>query len=87
MRREVAILRAFTVSFEKVIKNCFLLLAAFPGLIVTLCTVASLKVPAMIVYEWATKVLHTELFPQDNIADLNAGITSIVLFSQEKSLL
>ena len=49
--------------FEKVIKSCLLLLAALPALIDLFCTVASLKVPAMIVYDVATKVLDTELFP------------------------
>ena len=38
----------------------------------------------MIVFEVETKVLDTEKFPQHNIADLNAGITIIVLFSQQK---
>ena len=47
-------------------------------------TVASLKVPVMIVYDVATKVLDTELFPQHTIANLNSGITFTVLFSQEK---
>ena len=64
-------LRAFTVGFGKV-KTLF-------------CIVASLKVPAMIAYDVATKVLDTELFPQYTIADLNSGIT-FVLFSQEKPL-
>ena len=50
------------------------------------CTVASLKVPALIVYDVATKILNIEFFPQHNIADLNSGITFIVLFSQEKPL-
>ena len=79
-------LRAFTVGFQKVLKSCLLLLVVLPGLIDTLCTVASLKVPAMIIYDVATKVLGTEVFPQHNIADLNSGITFIVLLSQEKSL-
>ena len=35
----------------------------------------------MIVYDVVTKVIDTELFPQHNIADLNSGITLIVLFS------
>ena len=38
----------------------------------------------MIFYDVATKELDTELFLQYNIADLNSGITLIVLFSQEK---
>ena len=50
-------LRAFTVGFEKVLKSCLLLPTALPGLIDTLWTVASLKVPAMIVYDVVTKVL------------------------------
>ena len=40
----------------------------------------------MIVYDVATKVLDTESFPQQTIADLSSGITFIVLFSQEKPL-
>ena len=40
----------------------------------------------MIVYDAATEVLGTELFPQHKIADLNSGTTFIVLFSQEKPL-
>ena len=59
---------------------------ALLGLIDTLCTVASFKVPAMIVYDVATKVLGTEEFLQHNIAELNCGTTFIVLFSQEKPL-
>ena len=38
----------------------------------------------MIVYDVATKVLDAEIFPQHTIADLNSGITLIILFSQEK---
>ena len=68
------------------LKSCLLLPVAFPGLIDTLPTVASLKVPAMIVYDVATKVIGTEEFLQYNIAELNSGITFIVLFSQEKPL-
>ena len=49
-------LRAFTVGFEKVLKSCLLLLAALPGLIDTLFTVASLTVLAMVIYDVATKV-------------------------------
>ena len=77
---------AFTVRFQKVIKSCPLLLAALLGLIDTLCLVATLRLPAMIVYDVATKVLGTEVFPQHNIADMNSRITFIVLFSQEKPL-
>ena len=40
----------------------------------------------MTVYDVATKVLDTEIFPQDNITGLISGITFIVLFSQEKPL-
>ena len=40
----------------------------------------------MIVSDVATKVLDTEKFPQHTIPDMNAGITFIVLFSQEKPL-
>ena len=40
----------------------------------------------MIVYDVATKVLDTELFPQHTIADLHPGIIFIVLLSQEKPL-
>ena len=40
----------------------------------------------MIIYEVATKVRDTEAFPQHNIVGLISGITSIVLFSQEKPL-
>ena len=43
-------------------------------------------VPAMTVYDVATKVLDKELFPQHNIAGLISTITFIVLFSQEKPL-
>ena len=64
---------AFTVGFLESFKSCLLLLVALPGFIDTLA-VASLKVPAMIVYDVATKVLDTKLFPQHTIADLNSGI-------------
>ena len=57
---------------------------ALPGSTDTLCTVASFKVPAKIVYDVATKVLDTEVFPRHNIADLNSDITFIVLLSQEE---
>ena len=50
------------------------------------CTVASLKVPAMTVYDVATMVLGTELFPQLKITDLNSGITVIVMSSPEELL-
>ena len=57
VRRKLAVFRTFTIGFEKVVKSCLLLLAAFPCLMDTLCTVASLKVPTMIVYDVATKSL------------------------------
>ena len=60
---------------------------ALPGLTDTHCTVARLKVSAMIVFDVAIKVLGTEEFPKHNIAELNSGTTLIVLFSQEKPLL
>ena len=60
---------------------------AQPGLIDTVCPVAILKVPAMIVYDVATKLLDTGICPQHNIANLISGKTVIVLFSQEKPLL
>ena len=50
------------------------------------CTVASLKVSAVIVYDVATEILDTGIFPQHTIADLNSEITFIVLFSQEKPI-
>ena len=40
----------------------------------------------MIAYTVETKVFGTEEFPQHNIADLNSGITFIVLLKQEKPL-
>ena len=76
----------FIVGFEKVLKSCLLLLVALPGLIDTLCTVASLKISTVIVHDVATKVLGTEEFPQHNIVELNSGPTCIVLLSQEKPL-
>ena len=50
-----------------------------PGSVYTPCIVASLKVPAMIVYDEKTKVLGTKLFPQHNISDLNSGIAFIII--------
>ena len=44
------------------------------------CTVVSLKVPAMIVYDMVMNVLDTKWFPQHNIAGLISGITFFVLF-------
>ena len=79
-------LHAFTVDPEKFINSYLLLLAALPDLIDTLCTVSSFSFPAMIVYNVATRVLGTELFPQYDIAKLNTVITFAVLFSQEKPL-
>ena len=45
--------------FSESFKSCLLLLVAPPGLIDTF-TVASLKVPAMIVYDMVMKVLDTK---------------------------
>ena len=55
---------------------------ALPGLIDTVCTVAILKVPAMIVYDVATKLLDTEICPQHNISNLISGKTVIYCFVQ-----
>ena len=46
------------------------------------CTVASLKVPAMLDLDVVTEVLDTEIFPQHNIDGLISSI-AFVLFSQE----
>ena len=43
-------------------------------------TVASLKVPVMIVYDMVMNALDTKWFPQHNIAGLISSITFIVLF-------
>ena len=64
-------LLAFTIWFQKVFKTCLLLIVALPNLIALFCPVAGLKIPAMIVYDVATKVLDTEMSPQHTIADLN----------------
>ena len=40
----------------------------------------------MIVYDVATKVFDTEIFPQRTITELISGIKFIVLLSQEKPL-
>ena len=77
---------SFSVGLHKVYQSCLLLLLALLGLIVTLLHNASLKVPAMIVYDVATMVLDIEIFPQHAFADLISGITFIVSFSQEKLL-
>ena len=79
VRRKVSILCAFTVGFFKGYKSCFLLLVAFPGLI--LFTVASLNVLFMIIFD-----ADPEIFPQHTITNLNSGIIFYYLFSQEKSL-
>ena len=63
MRRKVAVLRVFTVGFEKVLKSCLLLVAASTGLIEFFCATAGLRVPTMVVYAVATKILDRELFP------------------------
>ena len=59
VRSKVAMIRAFTVDFQKASKSCLLFLAAFPSLIDTPCTDVSLKVPAMIVYDVAINLLGT----------------------------
>ena len=51
------------------------------------CTVASLQVLFMIVFDVKAKVLDTETFLQHTITNLNSGITFTVLFSQEKPLM
>ena len=62
----------FYCWFWKIYKSCVLLLVALPDLIDTLAQLpASLKVPAMIVYDVATKVLDTEIFLHHTIVDLN----------------
>ena len=61
---------AFVVGFQEVYKSCHVLVALL-GLIDTLCTFGSLKIPAMFVCDVAEKVLDTELFAQRAIADLN----------------
>ena len=43
-RRKVAILRSFTISYEKILKSCLLLFVALLDLTEFFCTVASLKV-------------------------------------------
>ena len=55
----------------------------FPFQMTFFCTLASLKVPAMIVYDVATTIFDTEIFPQNGLI---SGITFIVLLSQEKPL-
>ena len=70
--------------FLESFKSCLLLLVALPGL--TLFH-SCLKVPAMIVYDVATKVLDKELFPQHSITGLISSIAFIVLFSQQKPLI
>ena len=57
----------FAARFDPIslAKNSLLLLAALPDLTL-FCAVASLKVPAMIIYD-----VGTEEFPQHNVADMN----------------
>ena len=57
----------FAARFDPIslAKNSLLLLAALPDLTL-FCAVASLKVPAMIIYD-----VGTEEFPQHNVADRN----------------
>ena len=40
----------------------------------------------MTVFDAITKIFDTEIFSQHTIADLNPGITFIILFNQEKPL-
>ena len=42
-----------------------------------LCTIASLKVPAIVAFDVVTMVLDTEKFPLHTIAELNSSITFI----------
>ena len=49
------------------------------------CTVASLKVPAITVYEVPTKVPDTESFPQHNITGLSLAL-HLLFCSVRKSL-
>ena len=51
------------------------------------CTVVSLKVNSMNVFDVKKKVLDAEIFPQHTIVDLNSGSTFLVLFSQGKPLM
>ena len=59
---------------------------ALPGLIDTLLHSCQLEGFSMIVFQVKTKVLDVEIFSQPTIADLNSGITIIVLLSQKKPL-
>ena len=74
-------LHAFTVGFKKAAMSC-LLLSRFVRFTL-FCTVASLKVPAITVYDVATMVLGKELFPQLKITDLNSSITVIMSSPEE----
>ena len=64
-------LRTFTVGFRNFIRVVFYFSWLFPVQLTLFCTVASLKVPAMNVYDVATKVLDIEIFSQHTIANLN----------------
>ena len=87
VRRKVAIHCAFAVGFQKVLRVVFYFLWLCPVQLALLCRVASLKVPAMIFYDVATKVLDTEIFSQYNITGLMiSGITFMVWFRQGKPL-
>ena len=59
---------------------------ALPGLIDTLLYSCQLEGFSMIVFQVEAKVLDVEIFSQHTIADLNSGITIIVLLSQKKPL-
>ena len=58
---------------------------ALPGLIDTLAQVLARR-SLLWLSMMVTKVLDTEIFPDDNIAGLISDITFTVLFSQEKPL-
>ena len=76
----------FTIGFQKVLRVVVQFAWFFPVQLTLFYTDASLKVLPLIIYDPATKVLNTESFIQDKIADLTFSIIFIVLFSQEKAL-
>ena len=79
VRRKVAMLCAFTIGFQKVLRVTFYFswLHRFNW---HSCTVASLKIPAMMM-----NVLDTKWFPQHIIAGLISGITFVLFQSGEAS--
>ena len=78
-------LPAFLVGFRKFIRVVYCFSWLCPAWLTLFCTVTSLKGPAMIAYDVETKVLDTEIFPQQSLTWTSA-ITFIVFFSQEKPL-